>query len=121
MTDNGNTPKSPNLKQLEQTINMIDEIINAGHDVAFGEITDALENSTIAGYIDETQLVVMRDALDWTHTYLVNRRDYHKKRQTLQKIETALLEEKLQEAGIDVRKLKHDAERLADDEMIDRD
>jgi hypothetical protein len=103
MTDNGTAPKSPSLKTLEKNIQMIDEIIDSGQEVG----------------IDEPRLVDIRDALDWTHTFLINRRDYHRKRQTMQKVETALLEERLQAAGIDVKQIKKDAERLAEDAIVD--
>jgi hypothetical protein len=101
-------PKSPALPRLRKHIQTIDEVIDSGVDVTFG---DAI--------LPEAFLVDVRDALDWTLTFLENRRDYHRKRQTQQKIEMALLEEKLASAGIDVRKLKSDAVRLAEDAIID--
>jgi hypothetical protein len=119
MTDNGNAPKSPNLKALQNWIDELDQLINEGHDLAIA--TNGTAMDSITHVWKETRVVELRDALDWTHTYLINRRDYHRKRQTMQKVTEALLEEKLQEAGIDVKKLKRDAERLAEDEMIDRD
>jgi hypothetical protein len=121
-------PKSPALPRLRKHIELLDLVINEGYDV---EIIDREEGSKdsegnpveqcFIDHVAEAQLVEIRDALDWTLTFLENRRDYHRKRQTQQKIEMALLEEKLASAGVDVRKLKSDAVRLAEDAIIDSD
>ena len=118
---NETAPKSPELKKLTKHIAMLDDVINNGWDVAIANITDPLENSTIHTYITEPTLVEIRDALDWVLTFLENRRDYHKKRQTKAKVEQALMEEKLREAGVDIDSLRKDAVRLSEDALLDQE
>lgn len=115
MNDN-NAPKSPELKKLAKHIQTIDEIINSGWDVTAH--TDKGEPQV---EFKESELVEIRDALDWTLTFLENRRDYHKKRQTKAKVEQALMEEKLREAGVDIDAIRKSAVKLSEDVLLEEE
>lgn len=109
--------KSPDVQTLRTLVELIDEVINAGHEVL---ITDP-ENVQNPTQIAEPTLVAMRDALEWTYVFLLNRRDYHKKRNAKTKVLESLLKEKLEAAGINVAKIERDADRIADDKIIDNE
>jgi hypothetical protein len=103
-------------------IERLDEIIDAGDSLA--RITDDAESdratdvvASIVEIYDEQLLVGWRDAFEWLQVFLENRRDYHKKRNTSAKLEIQLMEEALQRAGVDTKKIRKEAERAAGDSI----
>lgn len=109
-TANG-TPKSPALTQLKKSLDLLNDIVDGGLDLVIvdGETTLAVR---------ETQIVDIIDALNWAYVFLLNRKDYHKKRTTQQKIEIELLKDQLKSRGIDVERLERRASSIAEDKMI---
>jgi hypothetical protein len=105
-------PKAPSLESLRRSIELIDEIIDKGYDVT---LFDGEEKVSL---LPETSLVSIHDALEWAYVFLMNRRDYHKRRQTQQKIEVALLEDELRRAGVNVEAIKRAAASAADENLI---
>jgi hypothetical protein len=116
-TESG-APRAPKIEFLAKMIERLDEIINAGD--SLGRIGESEADSThpeIFEIFEEQLLVGWRDAFDWLVTFLENRRDYHKKRNTSAKLEIQLMEEALQRAGVDTKKIRKEAERAADDSI----
>jgi hypothetical protein len=100
-------------------IKRLDEIIDNGFSLAVLDDSKDPENiGTVHEIIEEQVLVGWRDAFDWLATFLENRRDYHKKRQVKTKVEMQLLEDALTRSGVDVAKIKKEAERAADDSIL---
>jgi deoxyribodipyrimidine photolyase-like uncharacterized protein len=107
-------PKAPSVEALEKLVARLDEIINSGDSLA---VVGDGENAEVGELWNEPDVVVMRDALDWTLTYLGNRRDYHKRRNVKTKVEMELFRERLEAAGVDVKKLEKEASEAADDSI----
>jgi hypothetical protein len=102
-------------------VERLDEIINKGDSLARVtevENKNGAETLEVEELYEEALLVGWRDAFEWLAVFLENRRDYHKKRNTSTKIEIQLMEEALQRAGVDTKKIRKDAERAADDTII---
>lgn len=106
-------PRAPKIDFLLKMVERLDEIINAGDTLA--RVTG--DDAEIAELYEESLLVGWHDAFDWLATFLENRRDYHKKRNTSNKLEMQLLEEALKRHGVDTTKIRKDAERAADDSI----
>ena len=113
--------KSPDVRKCRALYERIDDVINNGHDVAIVDASSSKEHPEALDYISEPDLVAMRDALEWVYVFLMNRRDYHKRRNTKTKVEMQLLEDALRRKGIDVESIKKNAASVADDEVIDND
>jgi hypothetical protein len=111
-------PRAPKIEFLEKMVERLDEIINEGMSLAV--ITEGEEPSkdpVIHEYLEEQLLVGWRDAFEWLQVFLENRRDYHKKRNTANKVEMQLLEDALKRHGVDTAKIRKEAERAADDSI----
>jgi hypothetical protein len=116
-------PRAPKIEFLEKMIERLDEIINAGDslgrisDPAAGKGESANTELQVDEIYEEALLVGWRDAFEWVAVFLENRRDYHKKRNTANKVEMQLLEDALKRAGVDTAKIRREAERAADDSI----
>jgi hypothetical protein len=116
-TESG-APRAPKIEFLIKMVERLDEIINAGDSLARVSEQAGDENSlAIDELFEEALLVGWRDAFEWLQVFLENRRDYHKKRNTSAKLEIQLMEEALQRAGVDTKKIRKEAERAADDSI----
>jgi hypothetical protein len=114
-TESG-APRAPKIEFLAKMVERLDETIDAGHSLAvIGDDEDG--GMKIYEILEEQLLVGWRDAFEWLQVFLENRRDYHKKRNTSSKIELQLMEEALQRAGVDTKKIRKEAERAADDSI----
>lgn len=114
-------PRAPKIDFLNKMVERLDEIINKGDSLARVtevENKNGAETLEVEELYEEALLVGWRDAFEWLAVFLENRRDYHKKRNTSTKIEIQLMEEALQRAGVDTKKIRKDAERAADDTII---
>jgi hypothetical protein len=109
------SPRSPQVDFLEKMVERLDKVINEGNSLAV--VHDEDQSILVDEIIEEPVLVAWRDAFDWLATFLGNRRDYHKRRQTKTKVEMDLMRRALEERGIDVKKLEKEADDAADDSI----
>lgn len=114
------SPSAPKVDFLEKAVERFDALINNGHSLAIvgTDEKDPLAVAEVVEIIEEPIVVAYRDAFEWLATFLGNRRDYHKRRQTKQKIELQLMEEALSRHGVDVKKIQKEADRAADDSIL---
>lgn len=112
-------PRAPKIEFLEKMVERLDSIINSGDSLA--RVSDGKGEDGASLQIDElfeeALLVGWHDAFEWLLVFLENRRDYHKRRNTSNKIEMQLLEDALKRAGVDTAKIRKEAERAADDSI----
>lgn len=110
-------PRAPKIEFLNKMVERLDEIINSGE--TLGRLTESTDKTEwqLAEVFEEQLLVGWHDAFEWLAVFLENRRDYHKKRNTANKVEMQLLEDALQRAGVDTAKIRKEAERAADDSI----
>jgi hypothetical protein len=115
-------PRAPKIEFLEKMVERLDDIINKGD--SLGRISDppgkgesANTELQVEEIFEEALLVGWHDAFEWLLVFLENRRDYHKKRNTANKVEMQLLEDALKRAGVDTAKIRKEAERAADDSI----
>lgn len=117
MSRNPDAPKAPKVKFLDEMVDKLDDLINKGGELAFihgdADVNENLEN------LGEATTVDIREALDWLATMLGNRRDYHKRRQIKQKREYELLREALAKRNVDVDALEKEAEKAADESLLE--
>lgn len=113
------SPRSPQVDFLETAVTRLDQIINNGQSLAVVGSDPAGDHGAIEvlEIIEEPIVVAWRDAFDWLATFLGNRRDYHKRRQTKTKVEIDLMRRALEERGIDVKKLEREADDAADNSI----
>jgi uridylate kinase len=116
MTKNSDAPRAPKIDFLNMMVERIDKVIDEGNSIAV--VSGEGDDMAVEELLEEKVLVGWRDAFEWLAVFLENRRDYHKKRNTANKLELQLLEDALKRAGVDTAKIRKEAENAADDSIL---